>query len=194
MCLGVAYEAFFASAGARVESNFGKLSLFRRFSILARPLLACEATLQLHASYEPARREGADTSEQEEEPVADLTCSRRRFLGSTSLVAAMAAVPIWHWARQSNSAAMFVSAERAPAFSLGSRAVLLEGPRIARLEKMATTLRNVTGEVILRLDPADEPLLDVAAQQAGVSVMNRVDPVDGIGRRADVVPTRRNFA
>lgn len=106
----------------------------------------------------------------------------------------MAAVPMWHWARQSNAAAMFVSAERAPAFGLGSRAVLLEGPRIARLETMAATLRTLTGEVILRLDPADEPLLDVAAQQAGVSVMNRADTADGIGRRADIVPTRRNFA
>lgn len=184
---------FFASTAARVESNFAKLWLLRRYSILARPLLAMKQfSSRMHLAS--LRDEKKWTRPNREEAVVDLTCSRRRFLGSTSLVAAMAAVPVWHWARQSNSAAMFVSAERAPAFSLGSRAVLLEGPRIARLETMATRLRNVTGEVILRLDPADELLLDVAAQQAGVSVMNRVDTADGIGRRANVVPVRRNFA
>lgn len=89
---------------------------------------------------------------------------------------------------------MLVSAERAPIFGLGSQAVLLEGPRIARLETMAAALTTVTGEIVLRLDATDDFLLDVAAQQAGVSVIRRKKLPDGLGIRAHVALTERSFA
>jgi len=88
---------------------------------------------------------------------------------------------------------MLVSAERAPLFGLGSQAVLLDGPRIARLEAMAAALPTVASEVVLRLDAADDFLLDVAAQQAGVTVTRRHEP-DRLGIRAHVALTERNFA
>jgi hypothetical protein len=89
---------------------------------------------------------------------------------------------------------MLVSAERAPLFSLGSQSVLLDGPRITRLQTMAATLPKVAGEIVLRLDATDESLLDVAAQQAGVSVKLGAAMPEGFGIRAHVTPLQRNFA
>lgn len=124
----------------------------------------------------------------------DLSCTRRRFLGSTSLVAAAAAVPAALYWSNSASPAMLVSAERAPLFSLGSQSVLLEGPRIARLQTMVAALPKFSGEVVLRLDAADEPLLDVAAQQAGMSVKLGAAMPEDFGTRALITPIQRKFA
>jgi len=127
--------------------------------------------------------------------VSDLTCTRRRFLGSTSLIAAAAAVPAaWHWADTANAPAMLVSAERAPLFRLGSQALLFDGPRLARLEAMAAALPKIAGEVVLRLDPVDDSLLDIAAQQSGMSVVRQHERANTPSIRAHVTPTRRTFA
>jgi hypothetical protein len=126
--------------------------------------------------------------------VLDLECTRRGFIGSTSLVAAAAALPTALYWSNSGSAKILVSAERAPLFSLGSDSVLLDGPRIARLQMMTTTLPKIAGDVVLRLDATDESLLDVAAQQAGVSVKLGAALPDGFGIRAHVTPIQRNFA
>lgn len=125
----------------------------------------------------------------------DLICTRRGFLGSTSLVAAAVAIPAaWRWAAMGETPTMLVSVERAPLFGLGSQAVLLNGPRITRLETMAAALSTVAGEVVLRLDAADDFLLDVAAQQAGVNVIRQNELPDGFGIRAHVALTERNIA
>jgi hypothetical protein len=89
---------------------------------------------------------------------------------------------------------MLVSEERAPLFGVGSRAVLLEGPRIARLQAMTEALPRLHGEVVLRLDATDESLLDVAAQQAGVLISRQSGQPDDQGVRARVTPTGRKFA
>jgi hypothetical protein len=125
----------------------------------------------------------------------DPTYTRRHFLASTSFVAAAAVIPAaWRWPGADHAPAMLVSAESAPAFDLGPQAVLLDGPRLARLEAMAAALPKVSGEVVLRLDATDDALLDVAAQLAGVNMTRRNELPDGLGIRAHVALAKRNFA
>lgn len=122
-------------------------------------------------------------------------CTRRRFLASTSLVMAAAAMPVvgFNWP-DGPGLAMFVSAENASPFDLARQAIRLEGPRIARLQMMTESLPKLAGEIILRLDATDDHLLDVAAQQAGMSIRRGATLADGLGIHAHVIPQQRNFA
>ncbi len=124
----------------------------------------------------------------------NLSCTRRQFLGTTSLLTLSASVPAafdWLGAHPPN---MLLSAERAPPFPLSPGAVVLDGARIARLQLMADTLPRFAGEFVLRLDATDDSLLDVAAQQAGVHVRRGEALPDGLGLRAHVSLIGRNFA
>ncbi|MBN8830752.1 MAG: hypothetical protein J0G94_09025 [Sphingomonadales bacterium] len=124
----------------------------------------------------------------------DLSFTRRQILGSASLLTLATAIPAaFHWsgARAPN---MLVSAERAPPFGLWSGAVLLDGPRIARLQAMAENLPRFSGEFVLRLDATDDSLLDVAAQQAGVHIRRGAALPDGLGIRAHISSTGRSLA
>ncbi len=122
-------------------------------------------------------------------------CTRRRFIASTSLIMAAAAIPAagFNWPDR-QGLAIFVSAEHASPFDLARRAIRLEGPRIARLQMMADSLPKLAGEIILRLDATDDHLLDVAAQQAGMSIRRGTALADGLGIHAHVVTQQRNFA
>lgn len=88
---------------------------------------------------------------------------------------------------------LLVSAERANLSDSTHRAIVLDGPRITRLQVMAESLPKFTGAFVLRLDPADEYLLDVAAQQAGVSVRRLATLPSGTGMQAQVIRQERNF-
>lgn len=89
---------------------------------------------------------------------------------------------------------MLVSAERTHRFASCKQALVLDGPRIARLQMMADRLPQFADEFILRLDATDDHLLDVAAQQAGVSIKRGAALPHGLGIRAHVIPQQRNFA
>ncbi len=89
---------------------------------------------------------------------------------------------------------MLVSAERAPLLGSPSQALVLDGPRVERLQSMAESLSGLSGEIILRLDPVDDQLLDVAAQQARVSIRRGAAAPDGLGILAHVTPHKRNLA
>jgi len=123
-----------------------------------------------------------------------LSCSRRNFVGSTSLLALSAAVPTFLRQSSGQPPNLLMSAERAPPFQLPSGAVVLGGPRIARLQAMAKSLSRSSGQIVLRLDGTDDSLLDVAAQQAGVSIRRGNALPNGLGILAHVTPLSRNFA
>ena len=89
---------------------------------------------------------------------------------------------------------MLVSAERAGMPGLPGNAVVLDGPRIARLQAMADSLPRFRAPFVLRLDPVDDHFLDVAAQQAGVSVQRLGALPGGLGIRARISRQQRNFA
>lgn len=122
-------------------------------------------------------------------------CTRRCFVASTSLIIASVVIPAsrLRWSDE-RALTMFVSAERASHFNLATHAVLFDGPRIARMEAMVDSLPKFVGEILLRLDATDDHLLDVAAQQAGVSVKRGAVLPHGLGIRAHVIPQQRNFA
>lgn len=121
-------------------------------------------------------------------------CTRRRFMASTSLIIAAGAFPIAKlgWSG-TQSTSMLVSAEHAARSGLSSRAVLLDGPRIERLRTMTASLSNGAGEIFLSLDPTDDHLLDIAAEQAGVSIRRGSALPDGKGIRAYVISHQRSL-
>jgi hypothetical protein len=88
----------------------------------------------------------------------------------------------------------FISAERADRFARIGHGVVLDGPRVERLRAMAEALGRVSGEIVLRLDPVDDHLFDIAAQQAGVSVKRGLAAPDGLGTLAYVTPQGRSLA
>lgn len=126
-------------------------------------------------------------------------CTRRRFMASASLAAAAGVIatmkfgPYMAGMPDDARRAIFISVERAPLADLSPRALLLDGPRIARLQTMAASLPGAAGEVILRLDATDDELLDIAAQQAGVSIRRGAALPDGAGVRAAIIPHQRSF-
>lgn len=122
-------------------------------------------------------------------------CTRRRFLVSASLLAATAVVPLTRFDPAAARAPhLLISAERADASGYGAQALVLDGPRVERLQAMTDSLAKVSGDVILRLDPVDDHLLDIAAQQAGVSIRRGGSAPAGRGIVAQVSSQRRSFA
>jgi hypothetical protein len=126
--------------------------------------------------------------------VLNLSCSRRRFIGSTSLLALSAAVPEIFSPRGAQTPAILMSQERWFPATFWPNAVLLDGPRISRLQVMAEKLPMFVGEFVLRLDATDDSLLDVAAQLAGVHIRRGAALPDGLGIRARISSIARNFA
>lgn len=124
----------------------------------------------------------------------NLTITRRGFIGTASAAAAVASVPIAGHLAQAGPTSMILSAERGLPFSLSAGSVVLEGERLARLQTMAKALAKAGNDVVLRLDATDDKLLDIAAQQAGVSVIRGEALPDGLGIRAQVTNFQRNFA
>ncbi len=121
--------------------------------------------------------------------------SRRRFIGSTSAVAVAAAIPAsMAWRNAAQGAELFVSAENLPLPGLPSDAQVLDGPLIERLRTMAANLPRSSSDVVLMLDPADDQLLDIAAQQAGVSVKRGAALNNGQGVSARIIPQERTAA
>lgn len=118
--------------------------------------------------------------------MADLSCSRRGFLGKSSLVAAAAAIPSALYMTRADAPILIASAERAPAINFGEQVLTLEGDRLARLHAMVGHLGTLTGDIRLRLDATDDALLDVAADMAGVRVQlqhqGTVDQPDALVR------------
>lgn len=124
-----------------------------------------------------------------------LSCSRRNFLGSTALVAAATAIPSLSYRGSATaSRIILVSEDLATVGDTGPQTLLLVGPRIDRLQAMAAALRTLSGEVVLRLDAADDSLLDVAAQQAAVILARGKGMFDRFGTRANVALIQRNTA
>ncbi|MCB5426474.1 hypothetical protein H0274_14510 [Altererythrobacter sp. CC-YST694] len=122
--------------------------------------------------------------------------SRRHFIASTSIIAAAGAVPaarLWQ-AGATGDAALFVSAEHAPAAGLPANAVVFDGPRIERLQAMAASLSRSAANIVLRLDATDDHLLDIAAQMARVSVRRGAALSGGKGITARVISQERTFA
>lgn len=120
--------------------------------------------------------------------------SRRRFIASTSVIAAAGAIPAARLWQAEGGIALFVSAEHAPLAGLPPRAVLLDGPRIERLQAMAASLPKVAANIVLRLDATDDHLLDIAAQMARVSVKRGAILPGGKGVSARIIPQERKFA
>lgn len=127
-------------------------------------------------------------------------CSRRRFVLSTSslMMTALAVPGAFRWPDKRTSfmfvSPLLVSAERASHSALPPQTLLFEGPRIARLQRMADRLPKLVGDIVLRLDATDDQLLDIAAQTAGVGIERRGGlPLD-LGVRARVIPQQRTFA
>lgn len=120
--------------------------------------------------------------------------TRRRFLVSTSVVVAVGAVSIERLAPFSASPDIIVSAELADSLGFEGRSLVLEGPRFDRLQVMAKNLARISGPIVLRLDPVDDHLIDVAAQQAGVSLRRTMGARDGLGTLAEVRPQQRRLA
>ncbi|OJW71542.1 MAG: hypothetical protein BGO57_16800 [Sphingomonadales bacterium 63-6] len=120
--------------------------------------------------------------------------SRRHFIASTSLVAAAGAVPAARLWQAGDGAALFVSAEHAPKAGLPARVVLLDGPRIERLQAMADGLRKASPNIVLRLDGTDDHLFDIAAQMARVTVKRGAALPGGKGVPARIIPQERKFA
>lgn len=130
-----------------------------------------------------------------EDTVLSRPISRRHFIASTSVVAAAGAIPaVRHWQAGGDGAAHFVSAELAPRTGLPTRAVLLDGPRIERLQAMTEGLRKAAGTIVLRLDATDDHLLDIAAQMARVTVKRDAALPGGKGIAARIIPQERKFA
>src|SRR5688572_9651981 len=124
-----------------------------------------------------------------------LVCTRRCLLVSTSLAMTAGAASVARYRPAPSAAPLaFISAERADNIGPLRQALVLEGPRIERLQIMADSLPKISGKVILRLDPVDDQLLDVAAQQMGVSVRRGVATADALGVVGHVVPQQRSFA
>ena len=120
--------------------------------------------------------------------------TRRRFVASAVLAVATGAAATLRFDPARATPRMLVSAERTGGLSTRAHALILGGPRVERLQIMAGTLSALSGMVILRLDPVDDHLLDVAAQQAGASVRRGAAAPGGLGVVAHVTPLQRSFA
>lgn len=125
-------------------------------------------------------------------PIPSFT--RRHFLVSSSLLVAAGSVSLGRIGQSARAPGMIVSSERANGLTPRPRVLVLEGPRVERLQVMTESLAQTSGRVVLRLDPVDDQLIDIAAQQAGVRITRDPMGKQGSGTLADVRPQQWSLA